>query len=435
MKNKRFGFTLLEVLLVMGMIAIIAGIVVVAINPARQLKLAHNSQRMSDLSQINDALDQYFINNFHFPTTIPTTTLKEVCDTGATPAPSGMACTDLVDLSELVPDYLAAIPSDPSGEVVAFLDKIIPKAYALTGGNGYKIMKDASEKIVLTAPNAELEAFIAIGTSTPTLAVSGCDVTASGATETTDGIYTIQTFNDDGTFDVNSEGCDVEVLVVAGGGGGGSFGGGGGAGGLNYNSAYSTTLQNYPVTVGAGGTGGTGDAIPGNNGGDSIFGTITVDGGGGGNSRDAVGNHLPGIDGGSGGGGSPGQSSSGPGGSGIAGQGYAGGTGGHEWGGGAGGGAGAVGANASGNNGGNGGVGLEYSISGSLVFYAGGGGGCAHVNTPGVGGNGGGGDGKITGQNGEDGEANTGGGGGGSGYGNIGGTGGSGVVIVRYIAI
>ena len=55
-KNKKSGFTLLEILLVVGIIAILAGIVIVAINPAKQLATVRNTERKSDIKQINNAL-------------------------------------------------------------------------------------------------------------------------------------------------------------------------------------------------------------------------------------------------------------------------------------------------------------------------------------------------------------------------------------------
>jgi hypothetical protein len=71
----------------------------------------------------------------------------------------------------------------------------------------------------------------------------------------------------------------IELLTVAGGGsGGGSAGGGGGAGGLIYNSAYAVTPgQVYNITVGAGATipinnSGT------NNGSNTVFGNLVVNG-------------------------------------------------------------------------------------------------------------------------------------------------------------
>ena len=103
------------------------------------------------------------------------------------------------------------------------------------------------------------------------------------------------------------------------------------------------------------------------------------------------------------------------------------------YGGGGGGGAGNVGQDGTANYGGNGGIGLQYSISGTPTYYAGGGGG-AYVSggTSGLGGLGGGGSSTQTSPA-ISGTSNTGGGGGGCGLqGGIGGLGGSGIVIIRY---
>ena len=262
-------------------------------------------------------------------------------------------------------------------------------------------------------------------------------IAATGGTITTDGDYKVHTFNSSGTFaptSVSGMGV-VEYLVIAGGGGGGgnsaaSGGGGGGAGGFRTAIGFAVSVQNYTVTVGAGGSNEA-------NGSNSVFGTITSIGGG----RGAQGSSGdPGQAGGSGGGGS--RNSTTAGGAGTAGQGFAGAagaTGGGD-GNGGGGGAGAVGAGgASGVVGGAGGVGLASSITGTSVVRAGGGGGGGYdSDNGGAGGTGGGGRGANgQSENGTAGTANTGGGGGGGGdegggAGTLGGAGGSGVVIIRY---
>ncbi|HVM46634.1 MAG TPA: Ig-like domain repeat protein, partial [Candidatus Acidoferrum sp.] len=267
---------------------------------------------------------------------------------------------------------------------------------------------------------------------------------ASGGTITFVSGKTIHTFTSSGTFTVPAgAGGNVEVLVVAGGGGGGSStdrtGGGGGAGGLLHTNAYSVAAGSYTVTVGAGGAADT-------NGANSSFGSdahlVATGGGHGGQSPST--SEPPG-NGGSGGGANhfanPSPTNSYPPGTGIAGQGNNGGAGydskvvGQTFAGGGGGGAGAVGANGTTNAAGAGGVGLSYSISGSAVYYAGGGGGGAQNAPGGAGGNGGGGAGATGTTNavaGSAGTANTGGGGGGGSSGGAGGAGGAGIVIVSY---
>jgi len=292
-----------------------------------------------------------------------------------------------------------------------------------------------------------------------------------------------QVFTSSGTFSVPSGVSTVDVLVVAGGGGGGNCGanysgGGGGAGGLVYRPGFPVTPGGtVTVTVGCGGS--AGDAIyntpeSGGNGQDSVFGTLTAKGGGGG-AATAGSPCAPGNSGGSGGGAAGRNSASGgsatqptqPGDSGTYGFGNAGGNsapcneGGRNAGGG-GGGAGGTGQPGSrpgsDNVGGDGGVGKAYSIADGTtsVYYAGGGGGAASYSPEspgqdsGTGGQGGGGNAGrgSTGSTGQlnqasqAGTTNRGGGGGGGGYdnqspgdapvGHQGAAGGKGVVIVRW---
>jgi hypothetical protein len=252
----------------------------------------------------------------------------------------------------------------------------------------------------------------------------------------TDGTYWYHAFLTSGTFTPQTP-LTCDLLQVA--GGGGSNGGGGGAGGLLAFTSQALAIQNYTVTVGAGGATDT-------NGTNSQFGSLTASVGGGSGGGNSTSN--PPGNGGSGGG-SMGNTSP-PygtlaGGTGTAGQGNNGGAG--IWGSfyvaGGGGGAGAVGGNRSGGNGGAGGAGLNtYSTwatatsTGVSGYYAGGGGGAANLagtggNSAGAGGAGGGGAGNASNAAGTAGTVNTGGGAGGS-DGVAGVAGGSGIIIVRY---
>jgi len=264
---------------------------------------------------------------------------------------------------------------------------------------------------------------------------------AQGGTESTvtqDGVtYRVHTFLSSSNLTITESGS-VEVLVVAGGGsGGGSTAGGGGAGGLIYDNSYDVTAgQTITVTVGAGG-GGVGPTTVGNDGNNSVFGTITATGGGGGGMTTGSGGAV-GRNGGSGGGGAHYVSMNfGTPGTGIAGQGYDGGNGStgnqDSFPGGGGGGAGGKGGDATFSKSGNGGIGQPYGLTGTTVYYAGGGGGGSYTNG-GDGGTGGGGAGTSDGTAGANAQTNTGGGGGGGWLYccGSGGAGGSGLIIVRY---
>ena len=119
MKNSRSqkGFTLIEILLVVAAIAILAGIVIVAINPAAQLAATRDAERVSEVNSILNAISQNLIDGEVLPSDIPSgtcdptgaTTTQEICTNGAAD------CTGLVDLeTDLVDEYISAIPSDPS---------------------------------------------------------------------------------------------------------------------------------------------------------------------------------------------------------------------------------------------------------------------------------------------------------------------------------
>jgi hypothetical protein len=277
---------------------------------------------------------------------------------------------------------------------------------------------------------------------------------ASGGVISTNGGYTIHTFNTSGTFVANRN-LNVEYLVIAGGGGGSNtYGGfaGGGAGGyrssvIGESSGGGSQAEalmslsagtSHMVTIGAGGIGATAvGSVVATNGINSSFGSI-ISNGGGYSGNDTNGN--TGGAGGSGGGGGANSSVGAAGGIGTTNQGFNGGTGragtnGVRAGAG-GGGSGGIGSNGANGAGGNGGAGLSSTINGSSTPRGGGGGGGTLNGTIMGAATAGGGSG-VSNSNGANGTANTGGGGGGADFqgagDRAGGNGGSGVVIIRYL--
>lgn len=150
------GFTLIEILIVMGIIAVLAAIVLVAINPARQFAQARNTERQSDVTAILDAIGQRIADNkgiFRLSTDsvcitdIATTTTKEIASLG--PIISGTTGNSEL-ASCLVPNYLPALPIDPDSSKAHYnaIDDY---------DSGYTISKNAStSRITITAPYTEL---------------------------------------------------------------------------------------------------------------------------------------------------------------------------------------------------------------------------------------------------------------------------------------
>ena len=98
------GFTIVELLIVIVVIAILAAITIVAYNGIQQR--ARDSDRQGDIATIAKAIELYYADNGTFPSSAGSTKINASWVTTADASWANL-------VSQLVPKYISAMPQDP----------------------------------------------------------------------------------------------------------------------------------------------------------------------------------------------------------------------------------------------------------------------------------------------------------------------------------
>lgn len=105
----RRGFTLIEILLTVGVVSVLSSIVITAVNPTKQLGDARDAERRHNVKQLQNAQFQYLIDRGEFAgdKAIPSAQVNamQICRVSKSDA----SC---INVDPLIPTYIACIPYD-----------------------------------------------------------------------------------------------------------------------------------------------------------------------------------------------------------------------------------------------------------------------------------------------------------------------------------
>jgi prepilin-type N-terminal cleavage/methylation domain-containing protein len=155
-KKAQKGFTLIEILVVIGIIAILAAVVIIAINPARQFAQARNSQRQANVESILNALGQNLADNKGVTTcsgiVAATSSIGSPVAPSATPYP-------VIYIGDCLSAYLpGGVPMDPGTSDNTHLAGTITNT-------GYTVHTDSNSRYIVCAPNSAYETAISAAPS------------------------------------------------------------------------------------------------------------------------------------------------------------------------------------------------------------------------------------------------------------------------------
>jgi prepilin-type N-terminal cleavage/methylation domain-containing protein len=195
MNNKQMkGFTLVELLIVIGIIGFLAAAILVAVDPVKRIQDSRNSQRWSEVNSILNAVltkqvdDRALYNGETSAQIITSSTNAQVIvadDTGivCNSAATRPGCNKTLDISaankvcvatlfdndplttgDLDPTYMAEMPTDPATNACGSASGCTVEGDLAIGdsNSGYYIQRTAGNRIEIGACQAEQGATISV---------------------------------------------------------------------------------------------------------------------------------------------------------------------------------------------------------------------------------------------------------------------------------
>lgn len=149
------GFTLIEILVVIGVLAILTTIVLVAVNPGRQFAQARNTQRHANVAAILNAVSNRVVDHRG----VFEGSLWDTCD--SLPTTTQQISSEAHDLRKcLVPTYVPELPYDPVDGFNNCSSVACPEEYVTE----YTIVQHPQTKqVTICAPKAQDETAVGDG--------------------------------------------------------------------------------------------------------------------------------------------------------------------------------------------------------------------------------------------------------------------------------
>lgn len=139
--NKQKGFTLVEMLIVVTILAVLVATVVAAINPAKVIAEARNARRWGDVNATMTGIYRYVIENSSNIKQISTQEMQLGSATDGCNNNCPNALKECLDLSSTLKGFLPIIPTDP---LVGTSER-----------TGYSVKRDEFNVVTVNACKAE----------------------------------------------------------------------------------------------------------------------------------------------------------------------------------------------------------------------------------------------------------------------------------------